>query len=486
MNEAAFSGTAVDAPTGMAASVDAAASAAVGAAPSAGKLASAAPQGAGRPSVKRMLLSASATAVLQGVSNAVGFVLSVLLARFLGASGYGVYALGLAWASFLAIPAILGLDRFLVRGIATYEVHGQWSLMRGLLRRTNQLVLIASTVLAGLAALIGFILLGPSLRTPFCIAMVLIPITNLTMLRQGAMQAIGRVLSGQLPEYLIRPFLILAGVLALELVGHGTLTATTALAANVTGVAVAFTVGALLLKRALPHALRSVAPQYVTREWLRASLPMMLIAGVWLANSYAGMLVVGSLQGARAAGVYTVVQKGAELIVVLLAAVNMPLSPAIARLHAHGDRAGLEHTTERMARATLFVSAPLALAFALLPGVYLSIFGPGFRSGSTALIVLAVGQLINAAAGPSGTVLIMTGQERVAVRGVAAGLIANVILAFALVPSLGVTGGAIAFASSLMIWNTILVVLGRRRVGVNVTAFPSLSMCRDTTRGSDV
>jgi O-antigen/teichoic acid export membrane protein len=439
----------------------------------------------GRPSIRRMLLSASATAVLQGVSNAVGFVLSVLLARLLGASGYGVYALGLAWASFLAIPAILGLDRFLVRGIATYEVHEQWSLMRGLLRRTNQLVLVTSTILAVIAAGVGFVALGSSLRTPFCVAMILIPITNLTMLRQGAMQAIGRVLSGQLPEYLIRPFLILAGVLVLELAGHGALTATTALAANVTGVAVAFTVGAILLKRALPHALRSVAPRYVTREWLRASLPMMLIAGVWLANSYAGILVVGTLQGARAAGVYTVVQKGAELIVVLLAAVNMPLSPAIARLHARGDRAGLEHTTERMARATLYVSAPLALAFALLPNVYLSIFGSGFRSGSTALVVLAIGQLINAAAGPSGTVLIMTGQERVAVRGVAAGLIANVVLAVALVPPLGVTGGAIAFASSLMIWNTILVVLGRRRVGINVTAFRRFAMCRDASHEQD-
>jgi O-antigen/teichoic acid export membrane protein len=408
------------------------------------------------------------------------FVLAVLLARFLGSEGYGIYALAFAWANLLMVPAILGLNTFLVRGIAVYEVREQWALMKGLLFRTNQLVLLASTTIAGAGAIVALIWLSPSLRGPFCVAMLLVPLTTLTLLRQGAMQAFGRVVSGQLPEYLIRPLLILAGAMALELVGHGVLTPTTALGANVTGVAVAFVVGAVLLKRALPAALRSVRPKFVTREWLHASLPMMLISGVWMANNYITTLVVGTLDGPRAAGVYSVVQKGAEVIVIILYATNMPFAPAAARLHARGDRQGLEHTTERMARATLMVSAPIAAALMIFPHVYLGLFGPSFQTGATALIIIALGQLINAAAGPSGNVLIMTGQERIAVRGVAAGLLANVVLAVVLVPPLGVTGGAIAFASSLVLWNTALVVLARRLVGVNVTAFRRLAVARPT------
>jgi O-antigen/teichoic acid export membrane protein len=425
-----------------------------------------------------MLLSASATAVLQGASNVLGFVLSVLLARFLGSRGYGLYALAFAWASLLMTPAILGLDRFLVRGIAVYEVQEKWQLMKGLLRRTNQLVLLTSTAIAFCGIVVAITWLSPSLRGPFAVAMLLVPITTLTLLRQGAMQAVGRVVSGQLPEYLVRPLLIIMGVVALELAGQGALTPTTALGANVAGVAVAFVVGALLLRRALPAVLRTVCPEFITREWLRASLPMMLISGVWLANGYAATLVVGSLDGPRAAGVYSIAQKGAELIVILLAAANMSLAPAIARLHARGDRQGLERTTEHMARATLLASIPVAVAFMAFPDVYLGLFGAGFRTGATALMILALGQLFNAAAGPSGNVLIMTGQERIAVRGVGAGLILNVVLAIVLVPPLGVTGGAIAFASSLVLWNTVLVVLARRLVGVNVTAFRRLSLSK--------
>jgi O-antigen/teichoic acid export membrane protein len=429
-----------------------------------------------RPSVRRMLMSASATAILQGGSGAMAFVLAVLLARFLGSEGYGLYALAFAWSTLLGVPAILGLNTFLVRGIAVYEVQKQWSLMKGLLFRANQLVLFTSTTMAVCGTIIAVSWFSPAFRGPFCVAMLLVPLTTLTLLRQGAMQAFGRVVIGQLPEYLIRPLLIIVGVVALELVGHGVLTPTTALGANVVGVAVAFVVGALFLKRALPVALHSVHSEFVTREWLRASLPMMLISGVWVANNYITVLMVGTLDGSSAAGVYSVAQKGAELIVILLYATNMPLAPAIARLYARGDMQGLEHTTERMARATLLVSAPIALAFMVFPGVYLDIFGAGFHTGATALMILALGQLINAAAGPSATALVMTGHERAAVRPVAAGVLANVAIAALLVPLLGVAGGAIAFASSLIIWNTGFVMLARRLVGINVTSFRIFAM----------
>jgi O-antigen/teichoic acid export membrane protein len=435
-----------------------------------------APLEARRPVVKRMLISASATAILQGGSGIMAFVLAVILARFLGSVGYGLYALGYAWSTLLLVPAILGLNTFLVRGIAVYEVKEQWRLMKGLLYRTNQLVLLTSTTIAVCGIVVAVLWLSPSFRGPFCVAMLLVPLTALTLLRQGAMQAFGKVVKGQLPEYLIRPLLIIVCVVLLEIIDPDALTPTTALAANVFGVAVAFTVGALFLRQTLPIALRSVRPAFATRMWLRASLPMMLISGVWMANNYAATLMVGILDGPGSAGVYSAAQKGAEVIVIILYATNMPLAPAIARLHTRGDREGLERTTEHMARATLLVSVPIAGAFMLFPHLYLGLFGSSFQVGATALIILAFGQLINAAAGPSGNVLIMTGQEGVAVRGVAAGLLANIVLAVVLVPPLGVTGGAIAFAASLVLWNTILVVLARRRVGINVTAFRRLAV----------
>jgi O-antigen/teichoic acid export membrane protein len=429
-----------------------------------------------RSVLRALVAGASGTVVLQGFSLLLGFATTLLLAHLLGSEGYGRYAYAIAWAGLLTTPAILGLDRFLVRGMAVYEVKESWAHMKGLLRRTNELVLASSTAIAAIGCVVGLLTLAGELRFTFCVAMALVPLTALTLLRQGAMQAIGRVVSGQLPEFAIRPVLVLAGVGALALAGHGVLTSTTALAATVTGMACAFVAGALILRRALPPAVRSVGARYDTRAWLRASLPMMWFAAVWFGNKYLATLVVGTFDGPRAAGVYSVSEKGAELIVLVLIAMNMPLAPVIARMHARGDRPGLQHATERVAQLTLLVSAPLAVGLVLLRDVYLGFFGAGFHAGAGALTVLALAQLVNAAAGPAGNVLIMTGHERAAAGGVAVGLLANVALGALLVPPLGVTGGAIASGSSLVLWNALLVVRARAGLRVNVTALRWLSL----------
>lgn len=427
-------------------------------------------------SMARMFRGAAGTALLQGTSSGLGFITSVVLARTLGNAAYGTYALGFAWASLLMVPAILGLDRFLVRGIATYEVHEEWGLARGLLRRANEVVLLVSLSLGGIACLVAVAWLSPSLRVPFAIAMALVPITSLTLLRQGAMQAFGRIVTGQLPEFLIRPVLILAAVGVLAVVDRGGLTATSAILIAVIATGVACAVGAQQLRRALPAALRAAKPEYKTREWLTASLPMMFIGGIWLANAYTGTVVVGALAGRSAAGIYSVVDKGAALIAMVLVATNMPLAPAIARLAAQGDRVNLERTVERVARLGFAVSLPICAVFAIFPGVYLSLFGHGFHSGATAMTILALGQVVNAAAGPCGNVLIMSGYERSALAGMGVGLLTNLLLAVILVPVLGVTGGAIAFATSLLAWNGMFVLAARRHMGINATAFYRLSM----------
>jgi O-antigen/teichoic acid export membrane protein len=432
--------------------------------------------GASRNAVGRMLRSAFGTAVLQGISTGLGFLTALVLARLLGQNSYGRYTFALVWASFLTIPAVVGMNQFLIRGIAHYEVEQKWQLMKGLLRRTNQIVLLTSVTIAAVGCTVAVLWTSPAMVGPFCVAMLLVPITALTLLRQGAMQAIGRVVTGQLPEYLIGPVLILVALGVLILLGGGALTPTTALGAYVVGMTVAFVVGAVLLRRALPSVLDSVRPEYATRQWLRASLPMMLVNSVWMTNRYVGIIVLGTLDSPRATGVYNVVEKGAALIVVVHFAVNMPLAPTIARLYAKGDPRALERAIRHMARVATLVSLPLCAAFALFPSVYLGIFGPGFVIGSTAMTILALAQLVNAATGPASNVLIMTGHERPAVTATAAGLLVNLVLAIALVPLLGITGSAIAFASSLVFWNVTLVIMARRLVGVNATAFRRLAM----------
>ena len=336
-----------------------------------------------RPWIRRMLIGASATVLLEGVSMGLGFATSVLLARWLGSQEYGEYAFALAWAGTLGTVAILGMDRFLVRGLGVYHVRNEWALMRGLLKRTTQLGLLISIAVGLVGCIVAVSTLSAGVRLPFALAMIFVPLSTLTLLRQGAMQAFGRVVAGQLPEYVIRPAIILGLIVALAVLGSGALSSATAVGANLTGMGVACVVGLLLLRRTVPGAVASVNAKYSTRAWVVSSVPMMLISSVWALNNYAATLIVGSLDGARDAGIYNVVEKSAGLIAVFLVAANMPLAPTVARLFAQGDHDALQHTVARTAQVTFVVALPVALAFLIFPGDYLRIFGVGFIVGGT-------------------------------------------------------------------------------------------------------
>src|SRR5271169_5259143 len=68
------------------------------------------------------------------------FVVTFLLARFLGSQGLGAYSYAFAWSVLLGVPSLLGMDQLLVRNAAVYHAQSQWGRLRGLLQRANQAV----------------------------------------------------------------------------------------------------------------------------------------------------------------------------------------------------------------------------------------------------------------------------------------------------------------------------------------------------------
>lgn len=416
-----------------------------------------------------MARSISGTALLQGTSMGLAFVTSVLLSRTLGASGYGAYAYAVAWVGFLLIPAVLGMDRYLVRGVAAYRASRDWGLMRGLMLWATRSVFMSAVLLAVVAGVIGALVLPASLRSTFVLAMPLLPITALVITRQATMNGLSRNVSGQLPEYLIRPLLLVLGLTPFALGLGLKLTAQRAMAINLGAVLAAFVVGVVLLRRALPRKVVVAQANYEARTWRRAALPMMLLGGMWMVNPLVSSIMLGSLRNAHDVGVYTVVARGADVMTIGLLAVTTPLSPRVAQLFAVGDAIGMQRVVTKAAKVSLAWSAPVALALVALRHPLLSIFGAQFAAAGTAFAIMVAGQFVNTAAGPAGIVLMMTKHERAAAVGVGAGLLANVALNAILVPSLGVEGAAIGTSVSRLIWNAALAGYAATRLKINTT-----------------
>jgi len=102
----------------------------------------------------------------------------------------------------------------------------------------------------------------------------------------------------------------------------------------------------------------------------------------------------------------------------------------------------------------------------VLPADLLAFFGPGYGEAAVLTVVLVVGQVVSAAAGPCGTVLTMSGRVVLTMADNVAVLVLDVVLTLLLVPHLGVLGAALAWSVSLVLVNVAKLLQVRHVVGL--------------------
>jgi O-antigen/teichoic acid export membrane protein len=101
----------------------------------------------------------------------------------------------------------------------------------------------------------------------------------------------------------------------------------------------------------------------------------------------------------------------------------------------------------------------------------LSLFGQEFVIAKTTLLILLIGQAVNAMSGSVGLILQMTGKEKVYQNILLIALVFNIMLNLFLIPKFGIEGAAIASAFSFLFWNlsSVLYIYKRYKVSTLVT-----------------
>jgi O-antigen/teichoic acid export membrane protein len=405
---------------------------------------------------------------LNGATLALNFVIALLLSRLLGPEGYGAYAFAIAWGLLLSMPASLGLSPLVVRELTTYRVREDWSRARGLLRRSNQAVLIASLALTGTVAAVLIVVDWPKppLFEPTLVGLAVVPLIALVVLRQSAMQAFGAVVLARVPETLVVPLLTIVLALLLETTLSGGLSATSAVGAQAAAAACAALLGAYLLRRRLPTEMRRAEPLHETRAWLVGALPILVAAGISALNLQASTILTGSIAGPREAGIFSAAARIAALLPFLLQAALPSLMPTIAELHERGQSEALQRLLIRGARLVFLGSLPVAIAVIVFAEPLLKLFGLGFEAGVTVVRIVCLGQLVNLATGFAATILLMVGESGLLTWSVAAGTAVNLVLSAALIPKFGANGAAVGTAASIATMNILMTYLLWRRRGI--------------------
>lgn len=430
--------------------------------------------------VRRLHLAAADRTLARGAVGTLGlnvtttllnFGLAILLARLLGADGYGAFSFALAWSLVLSSVSGLGMSPLVVRHVASMQTRGDWPGLHGLLRWTNGVVIGTSLLTAGVAGVCGWLLLDEdTLLRPFLIGLSLVLPTALVIIRQAAMQGLGRVVLGRLPETIVAPglFLLLAAAVGL---GWDGFSASWAIALFVIATMIAFALGALLLARSLPTAVRRATPRYESGSWARSALPLVLMGLVGVVSAQLGTILLGVFAKPEDTGVFALALRLSTFASFLFLASTYPLMPAVARLHSLGDDENMRQTVHRVARMVFLLSLPVALGIIIFAHPLLGLFGDDFRAGTSTVRILVLGELVKVFLGLSGLLLVMTGREADFARGVTAGAVVGLALSLALIPPFDAIGAAVATAAGVGVTHVLLTMLSHRRLGFSGAAW---------------
>lgn len=435
--------------------------------------------------------------LIRGVSGSfgvqvIGMVLSlasgVVLARALGVTSYGYYAYALAWLELFKVPVVFGYPLLIQRELAVLSARGEWGVVRGLLRRTNQSVLAIAVVLV-----IGVLAVGRmSTNTIFGnpqqfevleAAVLMLPMLGVSGVRIGALNGLHRATQGLLPENIVRPLVALLGVGALWSALGQRVTPEQAMIVQVGALAVSFAVGAILLKQALPSGLASHAHVYRSKEWLKAVLPFLLTGGAFAVWGTLGVLFLGHYRTPAEVGVYRVATTVAMLTQMPVMACNITIAPLIARLYAERQHARLQ-TIVSWSTIAMVVTSLAALLGCLVVGHFLLgfVFGSQFAQGYPALVVLVVGYFAYSTIWTVMVTCDMTGHQRFSLYSLLSSAALNLLLASILIPKFGMTGAAAATTLSWFLGHLWLVPVLRRKTGLHTTVIFALAQARVAVR----
>jgi O-antigen/teichoic acid export membrane protein len=111
----------------------------------------------------------------------------------------------------------------------------------------------------------------------------------------------------------------------------------------------------------------------------------------------------------------------------------------------------------------------------LFPELVLSVSGPSFVAGAGTLIILSLGKFFSSISGSVGTILQMTGLQKYFQNILLLAAAINVVLNYLLIPYYGIEGAAIASLACVVFWNSVMVIVVKRKFGFYSIYIPGVS-----------
>lgn len=389
------------------------------------------------------------------------YTYTLVLARTLSASDLGAYFLMFTIMNIMGLVATVGLDFGVVRFVSLHDGEGRY----GLVRKTLSAGLLLG-VACGVIAAVGVIFLAPSLKSilfednqegvmALRIFAISIPFWVAARLYNASTQGLHRmqyqVYSRDMGEQFSKLTLSVGAIaMGLGIVG--------VVWANVASVLIALVMSMFFTYRVLPRSAGGTEEKVrladPAKTMYRYSFPLAFSNILGMALIWADTLLMGYLGTSADVGFYgAALRVGSTFSATILLAFITVFQPVISDLCNRHQMEELRSMFKIVTRWMFFCSYPIFLLLVIFADPVMRLFGSDFSVGSGALVILAIGQLVNASTGASGMMVVMSGRSQMELVNVSVALVINTIMCFLLIPGHGVIGAAIANMSALSVIN---------------------------------
>jgi O-antigen/teichoic acid export membrane protein len=426
----------------------------------------------GQPAADLLGLARGWLLVLFGLisSSVLGFLFAIVVARGLGANGAGVFFAALALFTILSAAAQFGASTGAVRTVARFRALGRGgdvsrTLVVALCPVIAISVVLAVTLVVFAPEISRLMIRGadsdaavPYLRVfaPF------LPFASAAAVIVAATRGFGTMVPlvgvDQLGKGAARLLLGLAALAS----GLGGAALAVAWAVPI-ALACAVAGGALIVlvrreEASTSKALRRSTRRGLTFEFWRFTAPRGVASIFQITLLWLDTILLAALASPHAAGIYTAAARYVTQGAVVIHAVVFVIGPLVSGLLATDERERAQAVYQTATSWVTALSWPIYFTLAAFAPLVLSIFGPEFVAGETALIILALAMLVAMASGPVNVVLVMAGKTSWNLFNAFLALAVNVVLNLALIPRFGLSGAATAWAASILVANVLPLI----------------------------
>lgn len=408
---------------------------------------------------------------------ALGFALSIWIARMVGADGVGLLALATTCTGIGSVIGRAGLDNALLRFVAEAVAVGDMSRAagasrKGLVYASGGALTVTAVLYPGSEWLASAAFSEPAVAPLIRIlSLAILPLTLCFMFSQ-LLQSLKKAGWSTLVQTNLIPLFTIAGLAVIALAGMYPVAVDHVAMVMVGSNLVVALLGWRLWRQFTPE-IRRAPPVFATGELFSTGIPLLWVASMNLVIGWTDTIMLGVLADSSSVGIYSTASRMATLASLVLIAANTIVSPEFAALHARGDFANLQRIAQLSARTVTVITLPLLAVFFFAPSMVMSIYGQQFAEGGPALAVLSIAQLVNLMSGSVVYLLMMTGRQKSVSRAMTVAAIGNVALNAMLIPAYGLLGACIATAISMSVINIALVWVVWRQLGIVSAIFPT-------------